>query len=156
MASCKMVDFLYAAVPFRTVRGWLLRGHIETCARCRSRLVSRAEAAALFVRPEGAGAPGELWRRIEPRVGRPASAATQRARWSHWEWAVGAATLLVVAAAGFWLLRGVRSGPVGADLARPADRFEINYVNVGGAPAQTFVYQPQGTDTVFVWVGKNP
>jgi hypothetical protein len=65
-------------------------------------------------------------------------------------------TAAVVAVTGFWLLRqverpGFRPGDVG-----PADRFQIDYVNVGGAPAQTFVYQPQGTDTVFIWATKNP
>jgi hypothetical protein len=37
-----------------------------------------------------------------------------------------------------------------------ADRFEIMYVKVGGEPAQTFVYQAQGTDTVFVWAQRSP
>jgi hypothetical protein len=156
MAICKLVDILYVAVPSRRVRGWLIRSHRESCARCQSRLVSRAEAAALFVRPGDAGEAGDLWRRIEPRVGRASTAPGRRVRRFQWEWAAGAATLLVVAAAGFWLLRGVGRGPVRPDFAGPADRFEINYVNVGGAPAQIFIYQPQGSDTVFVWVGKNP
>lgn len=156
MASCKTVDLLYAAVPVRTVRGWLLRGHIETCPRCRSRLVSRAEAAALFVGPEGAGAPGELWRRIEPGVGRGRTASERRTPRLIWEWAAGAAMFLCLAGTAFWLLRGIERGPVRPDFARFPDGFEINYVHVGGAPAQAFVYRPQGSDTVFVWVGKNP
>ncbi len=156
MASCKIVDFLYAAVPARFVRDLLIRTHIEKCARCQARLVSRPEAGALFVRPEDFGVPDGLWQKVEGRAGHVLTVPGRRAPWARWEWAAGAATLLVVAAAGFWLLRNVESGAVRADFAPPADRFEINYVNVGGAPAQTFVYQPQGSDTVFVWVGKTP
>ena len=97
MAWCKTVDLLYAAIPSRLVRGRLIRGHFERCARCQARLVSRDEAASLFVRPEDSGAPGELWRKIEPRVGREPAAAARRFPWLRWEWAAGAATLLVVA-----------------------------------------------------------
>jgi hypothetical protein len=156
MAFCKIVDFLYSAVPSRIVRDLLIRAHMEKCACCQARLVSRPEAGALFVRPEDVGEPGELWKKAEARAGRAVTVPGRKGPWFHWEWAAGAATLLVAAAAGFWLLRGVESGGVRTDFARPSDRFEINYVNVGGAPAQTFVYQAQGSDTVFVWVGKTP
>jgi hypothetical protein len=62
----------------------------------------------------------------------------------------------VVALTGFWLLREVDRPDFEAGVNPPADRFQIDYVNVGGAPARTFVYQPQGTDTVFVWASRNP
>ncbi len=156
MSTCKIIDVLYAAVPSRLVRGWLIRRHVETCSRCQARLVSRSETAALFVKPEEAGAPGELWRTVEPRVGREVNAAARRAPWPRWEWAAGAASLLALAVAGFWLLQGLGPAPIRTDFARPADRFEIDYVNVGGAPAQTFIYQPQGSDMIIVWAGKTP
>jgi hypothetical protein len=73
-----------------------------------------------------------------------------------WRWAAAVSTAAVVVVTGFWLLREVEKPGVGPGYAGPADRFQIDYVNVGGAPAQTFVYQPQGTDTVFVWATKNP
>jgi hypothetical protein len=57
---------------------------------------------------------------------------------------------------GFWLLREIGRQGFDPGLVGAAGRFQIDYVNVGGAPAQTFVYQPQGTDTVFVWAIKNP
>ena len=62
----------------------------------------------------------------------------------------------VVALTGFWLLREIDRPGFRADVGAPADRFQIDYVNVGGAPAQTFIYQPQGTDTVFVWASRTP
>jgi hypothetical protein len=66
------------------------------------------------------------------------------------------AAAAVVAVTGFWLLRQVERPGFGPGVVGPADRFQIDYVNVGGAPAQTFVYQPQGTDTVFIWAQRNP
>jgi hypothetical protein len=62
----------------------------------------------------------------------------------------------VVALTGFWLLREIDRPGFNAGAVPAADRFEIDYVNVGGAPAQPFVYQPQGTDTVFVWASRTP
>jgi hypothetical protein len=156
MASCKIVDVLYAAIPLSAVRDFLIRRHIEKCGRCQARLISRPEAEALFVKPSDMGPSGDLWRRIEPRVGRPVPAPATMPAGPRWEWAAALATALFFAAAGFWLLRGVRSERVIVELVRPADRFEINYINVGGAPAQAFIYQPQGSDMIIVWAEKTP
>ena len=158
MAFCRMVDFIYAALPIRPLRAFLIRSHMESCPRCQSRLLSRAEAGRLFVSSDRIGMPADLWGRISPQVERATLApeAPPNPAGAGWRWAVAVGTAAVVVVTGFWLLRqierpGFRPGDVG-----PADRFQIDYVNVGGAPAQTYVYQPQGTDTVFVWATKNP
>ena len=158
MAFCKMVDFLYSAIPLRPFRDFLIRRHMEACPLCQARLASRGEARGLFVASDKVGDTEGLWSRIFSRVGpatelpdpEPASAG------AGWRWAAAAATAAVVAVTGFWLLREVERPGFGPDSIAAAVRFEIDYVNVGGAPAQTFVYQPLGTDTVFVWAVKNP
>jgi hypothetical protein len=158
MAFCKIVDLLYAALPLRPLRDLLIRTHMDSCPICQERLVSRAEARGLFVVPEGVGDTEGLWRRISSRVG-PATEGRDRrpaAAGAGWRWAAAAAAAAVVAVTGFWLLREVERPGFGPESIAAADRFEIDYVKVGGAPAQTFVFQPQGTDTVFVWAVKNP
>ena len=158
MAFCKMVDFIYAALPLRPLRALLIRVHMESCPHCQSRLLSRPEAGKLFVASDQIGNTESLWQRISVRTGSgtPVLEAPPIPAGAGWRWATAAATAAVVVVTGFWLLRqverpGFRPGDVG-----PADRFQIDYVNVGGAPAQTYVYRPQGTDTVFVWAIKNP
>jgi hypothetical protein len=158
VAYCKIVDFLYAALPLRPFQALLIRRHMGACPRCQARLVSRAEAKGLFLAPDEVGDTEGLWRRISSRVG---SAGEMQGRQpapagAGWRWAAAAATATVVAVTGFWLLRQVERPGFDASTVGPADRFQIDYIKVGGAPAQTFVYQPQGTDTVFVWAGKNP
>jgi len=155
MESCRIVDAIYHAVPLRLVRDLLIRTHMERCERCQARLVSRSEAEALLVKPGEAEADDGLWLAIEGRAGQAVRVREKRAPWLGWEWAAGAAALVLVAAASFWLLRGVESGGVRPGDVQPLSGFEIHYVNVGGAPAQAFVYQPRGSDTVFVWAGKN-
>ncbi|MGZ7066235.1 MAG: hypothetical protein ACXVI6_07765 [Candidatus Aminicenantales bacterium] len=156
MVSCKIVNALYDAVPSRPFRDFLIRAHLDKCEGCQARLVSRHEAEALFVKPEDVGAVSGLWRMIDRRASLETEAPQRRAAGLRWELAAGAATFLVLAAASLWLLRGVQTESVRAGYARPADRFEINYINVGGAPAQAFIYQPAGSDTIFVWAGKTP
>jgi hypothetical protein len=155
MASCKVVNILYRALPLQPVRDLLIRTHMEKCECCQARLVSRREAEALLVKPGDAGPAEALWEMIERRAVQAVRVPEKKAAWLSWEWAAGAAALLLVAAASFWLLRGVETGAVRADLTRPPERFEIDYINVGGAPAQAFVYQPRGSEMVFVWAGKN-
>ena len=157
MDFCNTVDLFYRAVPVARFRDWLIRSHIERCPRCQARLLSRDEALNLLVRPSDVGGVDRLWTAIVRQVRRaPAVPRPIMGRGSYvWRWAAALAVVLAVALSGFWLLREIeRSVP--RDLTASVQRFEIDYVNVGGAPARTFVYQPQGTDTVFVWAAKTP
>lgn len=158
MAFCKLVEYLYEALPLRPFQDWLIRAHMERCPRCQARLLSREEARGLLVAPAQMGDPQALWRRIASAAGRPAGlpdpSPTRVALMG--KWAAVAAMCLIVAMTGFWLLREIERPGFVANAAGPADRFEISYVNVGGTSARTFVYQPQGSDTVFVWAQKTP
>jgi hypothetical protein len=129
---------------------------MESCGACQKALVSRREAEALFVKPGDLGRAGDLWKRIERSPGRQVPVPEKAARLLTWEWAAGAALVLLLAAASFWLLRDVQTAAVRADFARPAERFEINYIKVGGAPAQAYIFQPKGADMIIVWAGKAP
>ncbi|MBE3125156.1 MAG: hypothetical protein IMZ57_05800 [Acidobacteria bacterium] len=158
MAFCKIVDVIYVALPIRPLRAFLIRNHMERCPECQARLLSRAEAGRLFVSSDRVGMPVDLWERISSQAGRgtPVPEAPPNPAGAGWRWAAAMGTAAVVAVTGFWLLREVEKPGFGPGFVGAADRFQIDYVNVGGAPAQTFVYQPQGTDTVFVWATKNP
>ena len=158
MDFCRTVDILYAALPLRPFRDWLIRTHMERCPRCQARLISREDARGLLVSPEAAGNADALWQRIISRSDGPTAVPgpAPRREGLAWRWAAAAAMTIVVALTGFWLLREVERPGFDADVIAPAGRFQIDYINVGGAPAHTFVYQPQGTDTVFVWASKTP
>jgi hypothetical protein len=158
MDFCKTVDHLYAALPLRGVRDWLIRIHMERCPHCQARLLSRDEAKSLLVGPGRAGGSGALWRRIAGEAGRAASVpeiGPSRGSLA-WRWASVTAMAAFVALTGYWLLREIDRPGFDATGVPPTDLFQLDYVNVGGAPAQTFVYQPQGTDTVFIWASRNP
>jgi hypothetical protein len=158
MDFCKIVDGLYAVLPLRPLRDWLIRVHMDRCPRCQARLLGREEARRLLVAPDQVGDMADLRRRIALQAGRaaPVPAPKPRGGSMAWQWASAVSAAAVVALAGFWLLR--ETGRPGLDVAAMAadERFQIDYVNVGGAPAQTFVYQPQGSDTVFVWASRTP
>jgi len=158
MAFCKIADVLYSAIPLRPLRDLLIRKHMEACPLCQARLASRAEARGLFVAPEEVGNAADLWGRISARAEQADETSGREPVQvgSGWRWAAAAAMAAVVAVSGFWLLRELERPGFDAAAAVPADRFQIDYINVGGAPAQTFVYQPQGSDTVFVWAQKTP
>jgi hypothetical protein len=158
MDFCRTVEWLYAALPLRPLRNWLIRAHMDGCPRCQRRLLSREEARRLLVRPEDTGNAEALWRRIAEAAGRSVPAPDVRPRGGRLAWQGAAAFALTAAVAigGFWVLRQAGGPGFKATAAASPDRFEIAYIKVGGAPAQTFIYQPQGTDTVFVWAQKTP
>jgi len=162
MKTCRIVNALYVAFPLRIFRNILIRRHMESCPACQARLVSRDEASALFVRPSDVGGIGRLWRRIEEQtegaVPQPAAGAAARqkraALRNRWRWAAGAATVLLTAAAAFWLLRGIEMPTGSSAAAAGRASFEINSIRAGGAPAQAFIYRPSDSDTIFVWAAK--
>jgi hypothetical protein len=157
MAFCRAVEFLYEMLPLRLLRDWFIRTHMERCPHCQARLLSREEAKGLLVAPDGLGDTEALWRQISSESGRLAvQVETAPAGGVKWRWAPVAASVAILIVAGFWLLREVESPDLNLRAAGPADRFEIEYIHVGGAPARTFVYQPQGTDTVLVWAQRTP
>lgn len=158
MDFCNTVDRLYDALPLRPFRDWLIRAHIERCPRCQARLLSCAEARSLLVRPDQIRGTDDLWRRIAAQADRARPVrGTPVARGAIvWRWAAVTAMAAAVALAGFWFLRQVERPELEGVAIASAARFELDYVKVGGAPAQTFVYRPQGTDTVFIWASKTP
>lgn len=158
MASCRTVEFFYAAIPLRPFRDLLIRTHSERCEHCRARLVSREEAISLFVGARDTGSIDDLWGRIADRTsGEPETPIRSPAGYrAGLRWATAAVMALVVAAAGFWLLDRIEKTGSVADFATGGDGFRLEYVNIGGAPAQTFVFQPLGSDTVYVWAQRAP
>lgn len=158
MDFCNTVDRLYDALPVRPFRDWLIRAHIERCPRCQARLLSCAEARTLLVSPGQIRGADDLWRRIAAQAeqARPVRGTPAARGAIVWRWAAVTAMAAAVTLAGFWFLRQVERPELEGVTIASATRFELDYVKVGGAPAQTFVFQPQGTDTVFIWASKTP
>ena len=151
-----MAEFVYKLVPFSGIRDFIIRRHMENCSSCQGRLVDRAQAQSLFVKSEEVGGGAELWVKIRADVEaeRSASRSGRDPGFLRWEWALGAAGVLFLAAVSFWLHDGVMKTGPGQSAARTPERLEIEYINVGGAPAEPYVYQPGDSDMIFVWAEK--
>ncbi|OGD22839.1 MAG: hypothetical protein A2W03_03660 [Candidatus Aminicenantes bacterium RBG_16_63_16] len=155
MISCNAADFLYRLLPVKPWRGFLIRVHFDRCPHCQKQLAGAAEARTLFVQ-EADFRPGvALWQGIAGSLAeedgatpeKPVLAAGSRI----WRWA--AAGIIVAFMVGYWAWKDNR--PDGVPVAASASaRFELEYVRVGGQPADAYVYQPQGSDMIIVWAGK--
>lgn len=160
MSLCKMVELFYALIPWKPWQGLLIRLHIEKCPRCQTGLASREAAGSLLVQEKGMDVGRSLWTGVESALREDSSRermggrAVQPPAMRHWGWAVATAFLLVLIA-GFLLLKDFRPDRAASTAAVPA-RFELEYVRVGGQPANTVVYRPQGSDMIIVWAGKSP
>jgi hypothetical protein len=151
-----MADLFFGLFPIRIWRDFLIGLHIGKCPRCQSRLVSREEARALLVRAgDLSGAAQNLWPGIRSAIRKEKSVrlpARVRTGWK-WGWAWGAAAVLA-GVTGFWLLRSSGVPKLSLSNATGPDRFELEYVRVGGETANAYVYQPRDSDMVLVWAEK--
>jgi anti-sigma factor RsiW len=159
MSRCKTVELFYALVPLKPWRSLLIRRHIEKCPRCLASFASRETVGSLLVQEREVNISRPLWAEVESAlVGDPGremmkSRAVQSSVLRRWGWATATAFLIVLVT-GFLLLKGFRPGGASPTAAVPA-RFELEYVRVGGQPANTVIYQPQGSDMIIVWAGTN-
>lgn len=159
MSVCKIVNLTYTLLPLSAWRGFLIRRHMETCVRCQPLLAGRAEARRLLVSADSQKNGDLLWMKIWSRLG-DGTASPSRLRHSAesrkvWKWALGAAALFAAVAVNLWVLRGGRGIGTDAPAPSPADRFDLNYVRIEGENANAFVYQPQNSDLIIVWAGKD-
>ena len=159
MSRCKMVELFYALVPLKPWRGLLIRRHIEKCPRCLADLASREAVGSLLVQETDVSIGRPLWTAVESALvadsggKRMKDRAVQVPVMRRWGWAV-AMGFLIVLITGFLLLKDFRPEGTTSAAAVPA-RFELEYVRVGGQPANAVVYQPQGSDMIIVWAGTN-
>lgn len=157
MSSCKVVSFLYRLVPVRLWRAFLIRAHFEGCPHCQQELASAAEARSLFVQESDLNLACPLWGDIARSLAARDDEAAEKSgvlpgrRLGRWAWA--AAGIVLVLLAGYWAWKGFRPDGRSPMPTAPV-RFELEYVRVGGQPADAYVYQPQGSDIIIVWAGK--
>ncbi len=155
MFRCRMADFFFGLFPFRIWRDFLIGLHIGKCPRCQSRLISRDEARALLVRAGDLSGLEDFWPGIRTEIEKVKPVrlpGRTRAGWK-WGWAWGAAAV-IAAATGLWLLRNSRAPELSLMNMPVSDRFELEYVRIGGETANAYVYQPQNSDMVLVWAEK--
>ena len=155
MRSCLLIDFL-SGFPGGLLDA-VVAAHCEKCQSCRARLAGREEARGLLT-GEGAAALSESLREriVRAAVGAAGGAAQAAPRPAVRPaglraWALTVAAAVVIISAGLWLWR--QAGP---GTPAPAERFEIDRVKVRGGAATAYIYQPRGSDTIFVWAEKNP
>ena len=159
MSICRIVNLAYALAPLSAWRGFLIRRHIETCERCQAILAGRAEARRLLVSVDSQKNGELLWLNVRRQLG-DETASRSRLRYyaeprKIWKWALGLAALFAAVAVNLWVLRGGRSAEMSAPALSPPDCFDLIYVRIEGENANAFVYQPQNSDLIIVWAGKD-
>jgi hypothetical protein len=158
MSHCKTVEFFYALIPLRPWRDLLIRRHLERCPSCLAGLASREEAGRLLVQEAGASVSRSFWSGVAAGIaedsGGKMAGDSQIPLLPARRWGLAVATaFLGVLLIGLFFWRDLRPERVSADAVQA--RFELEYVRVGGQPANAVIYQPQGSDMIIVWAEKN-
>jgi hypothetical protein len=150
MRTCRVVDFLYGAIPVARWRGYLVRVHYDRCPACQSRLAGREEVRRLLVREFEPGEVPDFWPTLERRLDQKRGSWRPAARFWLRGAGVAAAILLAVMAVNLWVLH--RAGPPVPAPPAGGEVFSLLSVQVGQKPASAFVYQPKDSPLVLVWV----
>ncbi len=154
MRHCRIVDFLFRAVPLRPWQGFLIRRHIDRCPECGARLAGRDEARRALYRADDFGSCLDLAARVRAGL----SASVRPARLSAWSRplvraAAAACALCLGAGISLLLLKGFRVQQPVVPLQAP-ERFAIDYVRVAGEAADSYLFQAPDQGMTLIWVEK--
>jgi hypothetical protein len=152
MRLCNILEVLFKVVPLRPWQGFLIRRHMEHCPACRARLAGREEARRVLFSEGDMRGLGSFWPAVRTRLSTPVSPAAwfraQRARL-----AAAAVTLVLAVVLGMLFFRGFKVER--AVPPRPAvEEFEVDYVKVGGEPADSYIVKSREPRMNLVWAGK--
>ncbi|MBM3284835.1 MAG: hypothetical protein FJY81_03090 [Candidatus Aminicenantes bacterium] len=157
MFRCKACQFFIRLVPLRAGKNLFLRHHVDRCPICQEKLAGQAEARAVLWQPEETGNLEGIWRSCENRLEREeivARTATPSAV-SIWRRKravfAGIFVLLIVSA---YLV--FHDGQHPGSISRPqtgenGERFSITHLKIGDEPAHPIIYQPFGSELIFIW-----
>jgi hypothetical protein len=155
MSHSKTIEFVFAILPFRSWKGYLIRRHVEHCLACQSKLAEKEEVKDLFVQAGDILDLDHLWPAIQKKLNssQPRAMTRQSVPKPAWRWAVASAGLMIALMTGFWLIRNYQ--PDKLQPGEEAKSFQINYLKIENEPARTFIYQPKDSRIIIVWAEKN-
>jgi len=155
MRLCNILEVLFKVVPVRPWQSFLIRRHMERCPACRVRLAGREEARRVLFSEDDMRGLGSFWPLVKTRLASPVSPPAPDAwvRGQRARLAAAAATLVLAFVLGVLFFRGFtveKAAPL-----RPAEeKFEVDYVKVGGQPADSFIVKSREPRMNLVWAGK--
>ncbi len=153
MLHCKALHFLLSIFPFKFWQSFMIRSHIQKCDVCMSRVANRDEVKALIIQQDDVGDFRDLWPAIKSGVVEK-KPEIKAEFFSHWKWAIAAASIVVVMLAGFLFYTTLSQNGILLEQEGEA-RFQINSIRVGDEQATPFIYQPKDSDMILVWAEKS-
>ena len=153
MFRCKIINFLFLVFPIKPWQSFLIRHHIQKCHFCQAKLASGEEVKSFLIQEDEVGNLEGLWPAVREGFGKEKE-KKRRVIKPRWKWAVGTACLVVAIAVAIWLYRPFTLDEVPSD-ENIVERFQINYIKVGEKPARAFLFQPQDSNMIIVWVEKD-
>ena len=155
MRVCKILDFLFKAVPLRPWQAFLVRSHMEQCPACQFRLAGREETRRVLVRTEELQGLGPLWSKVRSGIASHDVPRRSPAEGKALRGPLFAAAAVIVLAVvlGVWYFRGFTAE--NAPPVVPAEqKFEVDYVRVDGRPADSYIVRSREPKMTLVWAGK--
>ncbi len=156
---CVIVRVLYALVPWKRFRAFLLRAHIAGCPRCGAEGPEAAGLAGLVRPPGWIASEASLWPEIEKRMDAAARSARPGPRGARPgllpRLAAAAGSVLALAALAVLIGRHAPHGEFGPAGPAPGEpRVEVLSVEVEGRGGRSSVYQTEGAS--FIWLYPGP
>lgn len=150
MWQCKIINFLFKAVPIKILQDFLIQSHIQTCSACQTKLANREEAQSLLISQEELTKSKDFWPDVRLAL-QDKQIPTKPVFDYRWGWAAIATLTIASIIAGIWfsLTPTLQKSP------ELTQKFHINSIEIGNKPAQAFYFKTQEENIFFVWAEKS-
>ncbi len=156
MIGCRWSELLFRVLPVKAWRGRLLARHVDGCPACRQELASLEEAGRFAIRPESAGPGGSFWPAVQAGIERRRTEGRRSVLMTRRPWLYAAGISATAAVAVFVVLTLRSPKPGGSARPEPAaQEFRLDSIELGGAPARAYLYQPRDSDLLMIWIGES-
>lgn len=159
MNKCSFYRFILRFIPLMAVKDWAIRHHLEACPHCSHELAEQSEVSSLLLSSEKADTASFLWLKIEESMFKEKMTSLTpqvrfgpefRARIKLVAGSVAAAIILMVIVSFFLFIRPARQ-KVSPGSAPPEAGLTIIHFRVKDKPAAPIIYQPYGSNLIFIW-----
>ena len=155
MTRCKFIHFVFQVLPIRTLQNVLIKKHFEKCSNCLEELVGPEEAQGILMREDPAGQSIDIWTGIQAGLCVEKDKKETLRYFPRLKWALGATGLVLFFLVGYWAVNQSNDTRL-ASSPMMDDQIQINYVRVEEKPAEAYVYEPQDSEMLLVWVQRTP
>jgi len=153
---CRLYKLLYAIIPVKKFRSFLIKKHFSVCSNCQKELETESQLKEMLADPDWIAKEESMWPQIREKIysqrkkSFKADTALKPFFFPRWRWAVVCLFFVVAVGVALMIQTNVqRKSPEPEALVEETPRVVIEHAEIDGKKARAYIYQTP--EISFIW-----